>query len=162
MMRFWPLISILVAILSGCTTPPTEQSPTSAPVVKPKPMPKLAKPSKPVDSVKPQSTARSAVPETPMTQALPEALPQGWHLTDPQGIVQRASFAKELGAMLIWVSRDAGLDVFSAQDSQHQQNYYKGKVDGAHAFLLPSGDESKLLITFNNRKNARFSVLLSR
>ena len=161
MMRFWLLMAIFLVMLSGCTTPPTEESPTSAPVVKPKPITKPAKPSWPVEPVKPWSPVKP-VPETPMTHGLQTSLPQGWHLTDPKGIVQRAGFAPELGAVLIWLPNDAGLDVFSAQDSQHQQGYYKGKVDGAHAFLLPKGSESKLFITFNNRKNARFSVLLSR
>jgi hypothetical protein len=33
-------------------------------------------------------------------------------------------------------------------------------VDGAHLITLPKDNDSDVLIVFNNRKNARFSVLL--
>jgi hypothetical protein len=157
-MRIVLLLPVLF-LLSACVPPPVDDGSKKAPVV----LPKAVK-QPPKSSIKlpekvallPSGKARHAVGPTAKAD-----LPQGWYLVDGQDVVDKVFYSAELGGVLLSLNKDAGLNVFSAEDAQ-KHNYYSGMVDGAHLIALPSNEVDKILVIANNRKNARFSIWLKR
>ncbi len=148
-MNFWLLLPI-VLIISGCVPPPAKESPSvGAPIVFPKPAKGNVKPDKVIGKT-PQSTSAELV-----------SLPQGWKIIDSKHIVEKVVYSAELGGILLNVSKDKGLGLFSATDAT-KVSYYRGMFDGAHLISLPTNNASKILIIMNNRKNARFPIWLVR
>lgn len=146
----------LILALSACTLPPMVQDEDQGAPVVTKPVTK--KPSR--SGTKQQAdTSKAPVPNTPITKQMQQALPNGISIIDSKQVVQRAGYVDSKHLVLIWVNPDAGLDVFSAEDAQHHA-YYKGKIDGAHAFELPDASRGPVNVVFNNRRNARFVVVM--
>jgi len=159
-MRIVLLLVPTVFALSACVPPPVDDgSNKKAPVVLPKPAKQPPK-----SSIKlpervaplPSGKAPQAIGSTAQTD-----LPQGWQLIDSQDVVDKVVYSAELGGLLLSLNKEAGLNVFSAEDAQ-KHHYYRGMVDGAHLIALPANDVDKILIIANNRKNARFSIWLKR
>ncbi len=159
-MRIVLLSLPILFLLSACVPPPVDDDGSKkAPVV----LPKAAK-QPPKSSIKlPEKVAPLPSGKAPYTigSTAKADLPQGWHLVDGQDVVDKIVYSAELGGVLLSLNKDAGLNVFSAEDAQ-KHNYYRGMVDGAHLISLPSNEVDKILVIANNRKNARFSIWLKR
>lgn len=149
-----------ILLLSACVPPPVDDDGSKkAPVVLPKPAKQPPKSSiKLPEKIAPLPSGKAphAIGSTAKSD-----LPQGWQLVDGQNVVDKAVYSVELGGVLLSLNKDAGLNVFSAEDAQ-KHSYYRGMVDGAHLIALPSNDVDKILVIANNRKNARFSIWLRR